>query len=187
MVARRKQMGDISHVFQQYLYYRGQATTADRSKEKHASKLRDFCRTYGVVQKDDDGNFTNGGNIEYALPEKVYVGDKVYVGFELRRQGGQVFDEDRARELAKEKDIEDDVLTRTLTLTEGEYRELRAILQGHDLPAVLDVEHEQEVDQDAFYVAYQRGKITEEEIDSLLVEPENPRYALWPVEGSDDE
>jgi len=37
------------------------------------------------------------------------------------------------------------------------------------------------VNQDAFYVLNQQGKINDEELDSLLVEAE-PKYAFWPIE-----
>lgn len=186
---KRKSLEDVSRVFQQFMYYRGQESTADKEKGKLAKKLRDYCRTHGTVRMDPDTGQPVTGNIEYYLSEPHYIGDKKYTGFELRRQGGKEFDDDVARKLAKDKGIEGDVLTRTITLREKDYQYLMSVLPDVERGVFVDILHTDEstVDQEAFYVAYQKKQITEEEVDSLLVEPENPRYALWPIEGIDDE
>lgn len=186
---KRKSLDDISHVFQQFLYYRGQASTAGKTKENLAKKLRAFCRSNGVVLLGDDGQEING-NIVYKLDDPVYVGDKVYTGFELRKEGGDEFDDERALELAQEKGVVAEATVRELCLSEDTYQTIVAALRYANLEKALaefEVNNTVVVNQDAFYRLYQQGKLTEAEIDSLFVAPEEPKYKLWPIAGKDEE
>ena len=92
------------------------------------------------------------GNIVYLLDEPIQVGKKVYAGMELRRKTDVTFDEEAALKLAVDKGLMG-VVTHTEIV----------------------------VDQDAFFVLNQQGKLTEAELDALLVESE-PSYSLWAVE-----
>jgi hypothetical protein len=185
-VRKRKSLEDVSHDFQQFLYYRAQAATQGKEKDKFGKKLRDFCKTHGIVRKDDEGNEISG-NIEYHLSEPVFVGDKVFKGFELRKTSQPEFDEDAALELAKEKDLLGEVGTRIIRLKEADFLAITSLLakvtraDWDDFGAKLSFE----IDQNAFYRLYQQEKLTEAEIDSLLTEPDELKYSFWPLEGSD--
>jgi len=170
---------DIAHTFQTYLFQREVAATATKEKEKAAKELRKATIERGVVALDEYGNEIHGGNIEYALDDPIQVGNKVYAGMEMRKSPQISFDEDTAMDLARAKKIPlaDVVGTVTLTMSYSDYEQL----QRESTLDSWDITVYQEVNQDAFYVLNQQGKITDDELDSLLIEGE-PKYSLWPIE-----
>lgn len=190
---KRRSLEDISHVFQQFLYYRAQSSVAGKEQKKLGDKLKDYCRTHGVVQKDAEDQEISG-NIEYVLDEPAYVGDKVFTGFELRKQQDDpVFSDEAALALATDKGLLDDAGTRIIRLNERDFRGIAAVLSKISRGMTWDsfgAELSFDIDQNAFYRMYQQGKITEAEVDSLLVDPKDdenykPRYSFWPTEGKE--
>jgi len=187
-IRKRRSTADIGHTFQRFLFQREVAATATKEKEKAAKDLRKFTRENGAVRLDEYDNEVNGGNIEYALDAPIQVGDKVFAGMELRKSRQIDFDEEAALALAKKKkvDLSDVVSSVTITLPYNSFKMLErvAIYEGAsavDWPMDYDAEVTTVVNQDAFYVLNQQGKINDEELDSLLVEAE-PKYAFWPIE-----
>ena len=154
-MTERKRPGPLPAIarnIQTYLFNRDEASTFTKAKDKVKKAIIDFVKANGEVELDESGNEVTG-NIVYRLPDPIQVGSKVYAGMELRRQPQIDFDEDAALDLAKAKGIPVDQVTHTVTV----------------------------VDQEAFYVLNQQKKITDEELDSLLVESD-PKYSLWPLE-----
>lgn len=187
---KRKPLEEILHDFQQFMYYRSQKAAASKSFTGFGNRLKKILDERGEEQFDEDGN---PGNIVFKFGRPVYIGEKPYVGFEKRRSYPQpVFDEDKALELAEEKNIVSDVVTDvTLTMPYRQYLKLVSFLEsgsGYVIPEDLG-QVDYEVDQNAFYRLQQRGKISEEELDSLLVLPEGaePSYAFWPLEASPED
>lgn len=150
MTARRQPTAFL-HDVQLYLYHRAEETAAKKTREKVAGTIRDYIRAHGSTEQDDDGNEITG-NIVCAFPAPVTVGGKTYTGMELRKKRNIVFDDDAAIELADRLGITRDTI-------------------GH---------YEYIVDQEALYVLNQQGRITDDDIDSLLAEGD-PSYSLWPV------
>jgi hypothetical protein len=148
---KRRSLGDISRDVQSYLFNRDEAKNWTAKKAKLAKELRDFVMANGVVELDETDEEVTG-NIVYKLPEPIVVGTKTYTGMELRKKLNVSFDEGAAIALAESKGIPRNVI-------------------GHD---------EFVVDQDAFYVLNQQKKITDAELDALLVE-DDPDYSLWPL------
>ena len=97
--------------------------------------------------------------LQWEFEKPIRVGDKRFTGLELRyTQPTPEFDEEAALELIEKK---------------GLRRSCTKLVRI--------------VDQDALYVAQQQGKVTEDEMDSLLRNPEDdedykPKYALWPID-----
>lgn len=101
----------------------------------------------------EHGGVAANGNIEYRLPQPLEAEGKTYYGMELRKSQQTLFDYSAAEKLAVDKGWSAD-----------DY--------GH---------YEFIIDQDAFLVANQQGKLSDDELDALLVDQE-PTYSLWPLE-----
>lgn len=191
MTARRRQsLPDIAHTFQEYLFHRDALSAETKAKEKAAKALRDYTKSNGTVRLDDDGNEVTG-NIEYLLGKPINVGGKTYRGAEMRKQAQISFDEDAALDLvnAKKIPLADVVASVTITLPIVDFQLLDRIVEvergdDNDWSKDWNADVNFAVDQDAFYVLNQQGKITDDELDSLLVEGE-PKYSLWPLEGEE--
>lgn len=189
MAARKRNtLGEVLHDFQQFMYHRSQVSTHKKTFDNLGKKLKKVVDEKGVEQFDEDGN---PGNIVYKFGQPVYIGETPYIGFEKRRSNpSTVFDEDKALELAAEKEFPPgEVISEvTLTMSHATYAKLWPAIQEH---ATGDSQFSitQEVDQNAFYRLQQRGKISEEELDSLLVLPEGaePSYSFWPLPASDED
>jgi hypothetical protein len=148
---KRSRLPDIAHTIQSYLFNRDEAKGFVAAKEKAGGQIRDYIRENGAVEKDAAGHEVSG-NIVYLLPEPVQIGSKDYAGMELRKKTDVTFDEDAALALAVDKGLMG-IVTHTEVV----------------------------VDQEAFYILQQQGRLTEAELDELLVEGE-PTYSLWAVE-----
>lgn len=191
MTARRRQsLPDIAHTFQEFLFHREAASTETKAREKAAKYLREFTKVKGTVEKDDFGNDVTG-NIQYLLDDPITVGGKTYRGTELRKQAQISFDEDAALKLTQDKGIPlvDVVASVTITLPIVDFQLLDRIVEvergdDNDWSKDWNADVNFAVNQDAFYVLNQQGKITDDELDSLLVEGE-PKYSLWPLEGEE--
>lgn len=189
MTARRRtSLPDIAHTFQEYLFHRDVLSAETKAKERAAKALRDYTKSNGTVRLDDDGNEVTG-NIEYLLDDPITVGGKIYRGAEMRKQAQISFDEDTAQKLAKDKGIplSDVVSSVTITMPMEDFALLVASAPAGvfgDWSKDWNAEVRFAVNQDAFYVLNQQGKITDDELDSLLVEGE-PKYSLWPLEGEE--
>lgn len=184
MVARkRKPLEDILHDFQQYMFYRSQKSSSTKSFGLFGNRLKKILDERGEEQFDEDGN---PGNIVFKFGRPVYIGEKPYAGFEKRRSDPQpVFDEEKALELAKAREIPLGEVVPEVTVTMS-YDQYLLLSNATDL-SVRDVQFD--VDQNAFYRLQQRGRISEEDLDSLLVLPEGaePSYAFWPLEASPED
>lgn len=158
MPAKRKRPSDFISWVHEYLYHRSVEASEKKAKALSGTAIRKYVKENGEVRLDDDGNEVNG-NIEYRVPEPINVAGKKYYGMELRKQSSIVFDFEAAIKLAQDKGWDED-----------DY--------GH---------YEFIVDQDAFLVKNQQGKLSDDDLDSLLVETE-PTYNLYPIEkpGDDD-
>lgn len=191
MTARRRtSLPDIAHTFQEYLFHRDVLSAETKAKEKAAKALRDYTKSNGTVRVDDDGNEVTG-NIEYLLGKPINVGGKIYRGAEMRKQAQISFDEDAAIALVAAKNIPlaDVVASVTITLPIVDFQLLDRIVEvergdDNDWSKDWNANVNFAVNQDAFYVLNQQGKITDDELDSLLVEGE-PKYSLWPLEGEE--
>jgi len=143
---------DFLHDAQLYLFQRAEESSAKNKKTRAGKSVREHVEEHGTVYVDDGGNEITG-NIVALFPEPVTIGSKTYYGMELRKKQNIRFDEEAALKLAKGKGFaEEDI--------------------GH---------YEFVLEQDAFYVLNQQGKITDAEIDSLLAE-DDPDYSLWPLD-----
>lgn len=151
-VRKRPADPEITHTFQAFMAERANASKVTAAKDKLSKKLRAWVERAGQVALNDDGTEVTG-NIVALLPEPVQIGGRVWAGAELRKQPQVTFDEDAALALADARGIGRDQVGHTEYVT----------------------------DQEAFYVLQQQGKITEAELDALLVEGD-PRYSLWPLE-----
>lgn len=148
---KRSRLPDIGRTIQSYLFNRDEAKGFVAAKEKAGGQIRDYIRANGAVEKDASGHEVSG-NIVYLLPEPIQIGAKAYAGMELRKKTDVTFDEEAALKLAADKGLMG-IVTHTEVV----------------------------VDQEAFYILQQQGRLTEAELDALLVEGE-PTYSLWAVE-----
>jgi predicted PilT family ATPase len=156
-MAARKRPTEFVKELHTFLFHRSAAAVEKKAQEKVSKGIRSYVREHGTVQLNDDGEEITG-NIEYRVPKPIDVGGKLYYGMELRKQTSIQFDYTEARRLAEE-----------LGWDEEDY--------GHN---------EFIIDQDAFLVKNQQGKLTDDQLDSLLVETD-PTYSLWPIEKEADE
>jgi hypothetical protein len=149
---RRRRPGQFSQWMLTYLFHRKLEKEESTAKDAVKGSLKSYVQEHGEVRLDADGNEITG-NIEYHLPKPVDAGGKLYYGMELRKSASITFDHEAALKLADSKN----------------WKKSR---YGHT---------EFVIEQDAFYVANQKGDLTDDELDSLLVEGE-PQYSLWPIE-----
>lgn len=97
-----------------------------------------------------DGDRDEKGSTFYALPMPLEAAGKNWKGIRREARTSVVLNEERALEFAKQNGLWDDVVEMVPT-----------------------------IDLDALYIAQQRGRITEEQLDSLF--DTNTNYAFKPV------
>lgn len=96
------------------------------------------------------GDQDERGNIHLPLPAPITVGDKTYSAIKREARKSTTLNEERALALAHELGLQNELIT-----------------------------HEPRIDVDKLYAAWQRGRITEEQIDGLY--DDKVTYAFKPV------
>lgn len=86
-----------------------------------------------------DGDQDERGNTHLTLPTPVSVGEKQFSGIKREARTTVTLNDERAMALAHEKGLQSELII-----------------------------HEPRIDLDALYAAWQRGKITEEELDAVF-------------------
>lgn len=112
-----------------------------RAEESAIKKRKDVLNKYlsEQIEKYGDEDEING-HYNMVLPEPVIAGGKEYTILQRQKRVGMLFDEDKAEEILREHDIYDEATTTVVSL-----------------------------DQDKVYALHQMGKISDEEMDSILV------------------
>jgi hypothetical protein len=103
-----------------------------------------------MVTVVEQGDKDEKGNIHYSLPSRVEVGGTQYKGIKREARTTTTLNSERALELAESKGIRNEVVRMV-----------------------------EEFDPDAFYAAYQRDKLTADEVDSVF--DTKTTYAFKPV------
>lgn len=131
----------------------GKATQflALRDEETQVKKRKAVLNTYLSEQIDKFGDVDEvNGHRTLRLSSSVPIGGKEYVALQRQRRVSMVFDEEIAERILREHDIYEQA-TETLVV----------------------------LDQDKVYALHQEGKISDEEMDEILVEKET--FALVPL------
>lgn len=112
-----------------------------RAEEAAISKRKKVLNTYlsEQIEKYGDEDEING-HFNMVLPEPVLAGGKEYTILQRQKRVGMLFDEQVAEEILREHEIYDEATVTTVSL-----------------------------DQDKVYALHQMGKISDEEMDSILV------------------
>lgn len=112
-----------------------------RAEEAAISKRKKVLNTYlsEQIEKYGDEDEING-HFNMVLPEPVLAGGKEYTILQRQKRVGMLFDEQVAEDILREHEIYDEATVTTVSL-----------------------------DQDKVYALHQMGKISDEEMDSILV------------------
>lgn len=122
-----------------------------RAEESAIKKRKGVLNKYlsEQIEKYGDEDEING-HFNMVLPEPVIAGGKEYTILQRQKRVGILFDEEIAERILREHEIYDEATVTTVTL-----------------------------DQDKVYALHQMGKISDEEMDEILVP--NVTWALVPL------
>ena len=112
-----------------------------RAEATAIEKRKKVLNTYLAEQVEKYGDEDEiNGHFNMVLPEPILAGGKEYTILQRQKRTSMLFDEDKAEEILREHDIYDEATTTVVTL-----------------------------DQDKVYALHQMGRISDEEMDSILV------------------
>lgn len=153
MQRRLTPVDDMTKAVHSFLYNRDEEARAKRLKDHSRNVIKDWLLAK-AGDKFINGRADENGHRYRDFDMPVTIGDATYTGIRATRKLSSYVDEERAEELLRSKGEEN-----------FEY--------------VFPVVEERRFDEDRLFALNQRGLISDEELDSLVVEDES--FSIVPV------
>lgn len=184
MAAKIRSAGPVTQLQQlvhQYLYYRAEEKKARSQKEKaytkaQADKGRSAIVNYILEHGEEDPETRS---LRWYFKKPLFIDGVTYAGLEWRRSPIPYVKEERAQELAEKYGAAQDMMTWHYTLPGLSPKQVLELNEYFGKEGIVP-ESSITWDYDHLYVLNQQGKLTDDELDSVLGEDES--FSLWPIE-----
>lgn len=146
MARRLSAPTDLEKSVHEFLFNRDAVATAEPAKNKARDVIKGWLTVKNAVGKMTNGRVDENGHRFLDFEQPLTVNDVTYTGIKAERKTSTSIDLEAAEELARDKGLYDKIFKRTV---------IRVF------------------DEDALFLASQKGLISEDELDALAVESES--------------